>query len=218
MNNPTIEVPTFLAPNSQVADKNARLARPAEAKTRNLAASMTIDDLRNDPDGALRTIYRSWQGEFTSLVSKYSRLDRDELADIFQDAAIILVQNVRSGKLEVLTSSVKTYLFGIGKKLLLKRHSVPVRTVFLPEINDAIANSFEFSAHQAIETDETSQQLRTALGQLGDICQRILTLTFYDNLRSAAIAKTMGYSDETVVRVQRLRCMRKLRELVKGRI
>lgn len=179
---------------------------------------MTLDDLRNDPDGSLRLIYRNWQGEFIGLVSKYSRLDREQLADIFQDAAIILIQNVRSGKLEVLTSSVKTYLFGIGKKLLLKRHAAPVREVFLPEINDSVANGFEIPIHQAIETDETSQFLRKAIGQIGEICHRILTLTFYDNLRSAAIAEEMGYSDETVVRVQRLRCMRKLRELVKGRI
>lgn len=179
---------------------------------------ITLEDLQRDPDAALRAIYRAYQAEFIGLTTKYSRLDREQLADVFQDAAIILVQNVRSGKLSELTSSLKTYLFGIGKKLLLKRHSTPVRETFLPEINETHVNGLNSNIHQAIELNETSQFLQKALKLLGPVCQRLLTLTFYDGLRSAAIADEMGYSDETVVRVQRLRCIRRLRELVKGKL
>ena len=171
------------------------------------APGISLDDLRNDPDGSLRLIYRTWQGEFIHLTTKYSRLDRDQLADVFQDAAIILIQNVRSGKLEVLTSSVKTYLFGIGKKLLLKRHATPVREVFLPEINDSVANGLEMPIHQALETDETSRQLRSAIAQLGDICNRILTLTFYDDLKSAAVPNPVDMRRRYVNEIVRSRAV-----------
>ena len=179
---------------------------------------ITLEDLQRDPDAALRAIYRTYQAEFIGLTAKYSRLDREQLADVFQDAAIILIQNVRSGKLSELTSSLKTYLFGIGKKLLLKRHATPVRETFLPEINESHVNGIDPTVHQAMELNETGQFLQKALHQLGPVCNRLLTLTFYDGLRSAAIADEMGYSDETVVRVQRLRCIRRLRELVKGKL
>ncbi len=179
---------------------------------------ITLAELQADPDAALRRIYRTWRDDFIALFARQSSLDREDLADVFQEACIALVENVRSGRLVEMTSTVKTYTFASGRKILLKRYEKLGRVALLPEFDDRLVNGLDLSHHYVIETDETSRLLREAVASLGHPCQRILTLTFYDDMRSREIAETMGYADESVVRVQRFRCIRKLRGMLKDRL
>lgn len=77
--------------------------------------------LQKDPNPVLVKIYREYRKEFLSWAYNNYGAGEDDALDSFQDAMIILYKNVREGKLTDLQSSLKTYLFSIGKNVLLTR-------------------------------------------------------------------------------------------------
>jgi RNA polymerase sigma-70 factor (ECF subfamily) len=142
-------------------------------------------------------------------------LGREPLVDIYQDAVIILYQNVAEKKVDSLNSTLKTYLFGIAKHLIfreLKRQkSVPQRLDDIPEV--AVAPHY---LQQATE-DHTQYQIRSALAQLGASCRQLIEYFYYYNFSMEVIAHRMRYKNANTVKAQKRRCMQQLEDLFKAK-
>jgi RNA polymerase sigma factor (sigma-70 family) len=65
------------------------------------------------------SLYSSYRNEFVKYYIRKLKFTEEECADAFQEAIVILYENIRDGKLTEMTSTVKTYLFSIGKFKLL---------------------------------------------------------------------------------------------------
>ena len=70
----------------------------------------------NDPQG-LSSLYKTFRTEFIHWIIKFCRCSREDSQEYYQAAIMIVYDNVHAGKLSQLNSSLKTYLFGIGKNL-----------------------------------------------------------------------------------------------------
>ena len=76
-----------------------------------------LQKLKNGDTGALDRFYIAHRMEFVKWADKTYGLGSSEAIDIYQDSFIILYENIMNGKLINLESSLKTYMFAVGKNL-----------------------------------------------------------------------------------------------------
>ena len=136
--------------------------------------------------------------------------------DIYQDAFITLRKHAISGKLYTVNSSLKTYLFGIGKNLIyrkLKENSL--KTNYDAKLHKVSADYEEIKIDAENELTDEQQILQHYLKKIGKSCLQMLTLCFYRGLTNEEIAKLEGYDSEAVVRSQKSRCLKTLKDLIK---
>jgi RNA polymerase sigma factor (sigma-70 family) len=165
----------------------------------------------------ISSLYNEHRASFFGFGKKYG-LDYDDLSDIYQEAFIALRKHALKGKLNAVKSSLKTYLFGIGKFMIYDTLKVQKKTSeYEPAVHlahDAIeAISFEVE-HEELTIEQSL--LRTNFIKLGKKCQEVLTL-FYS--RGLSIDEIVGFTDYTngsVVRSQKSRCIKTLRGMIKS--
>ncbi|MEJ0029129.1 MAG: hypothetical protein WDO15_01590 [Bacteroidota bacterium] len=77
-----------------------------------------LELVRSGDNTVLKDLYRKHRSPFLQWAKrKYAEADA---ADIYQQAFTIFYFNVKDGKFKGMTSSIKTYIFAIGKNLLNK--------------------------------------------------------------------------------------------------
>jgi len=162
-------------------------------------------------------LYYANRDTFLNFGKKYG-LNFDDLSDIYQEAFIALRKHALSGKLNTVNSSLKTYLFGIGKFMIYDLLKERKKTT-----------SYEPSLHVADETIEPiafkntneeltieQQLLRTFFKKLGKKCQEMLTLFYSRGLSIDEIVECTNYTSNSVVRSQKSRCIKTLKEMIKS--
>ncbi len=167
----------------------------------------------NEGERELRNIYRLYREEFLHLVYRKFGCDFDEGKEIFQETVIILYENIMSGKLTVLTSDLKTYLFGIGKNKALEKVRKRGLVVESMQVSEAHHNlSYDDPARD--EEDEMNlERVVHALEQLGDPCKSILVQFYYHKKSMTRIAEMLEYKNGDSVKNMKYKCIQKLRSL-----
>ena len=85
-----------------------------------------INNIRNrNGEEELRQIYKEYRTEFIMWAKKKFGASSDEARDVFQQVMVIFYENIMSGRLQVLNSDVKTYIYGIGKNKLNSQFRSP---------------------------------------------------------------------------------------------
>jgi len=116
-----------------------------------------------------------------------------------------------------LSSSLKTYLFSIGKNLFRERfrdkHNKLVN--FDDVVNTkAIQQNVDTKILDDYQDAHKKEVVRHLLKQIGNPCKQLLELMFIQGYSAEAVVYEMGYSDERVVRKRKSLCLKKLREMV----
>ena len=153
-----------------------------------------------------RTIFRHW-------MRKHFNLTDEDIADLYQDAAIGFYDAVREGRLQELTASIQTYLITIGKHLALKRNR---KMKVIERHEDSLQNWLVEPVDPfANEPDDRVTFIQRAFRRMEEPCYSILRLFYYQRLTLTTIAERLGYKNAQVVKSQKSRCMKKLTSLVK---
>ncbi len=175
-----------------------------------------LKQIKSQDDQGVIHLYKSYRNEFILWAKKKFDIGEDQAADVFQDCIITFRSNVISGKLTVLSSSIKTYLFGIGKNLILSKFRKSSKEVY----DETMLNFFpsvEPTMEQTIEHNEKQKMIRTWLSNLGEPCYTVLRLFYYEGFSMEAIAAKMGYKNDNVAKTQKLRCINSLKsKLIKA--
>jgi RNA polymerase sigma-70 factor (ECF subfamily) len=171
-----------------------------------------LELLQNGDTSCLNQLYNQHRGEWLDWVTKYYSIDVSVSEDIFQESLIVFYTNVKNGKLTKLSSTIKTYLFGIGKRKLLNTIRDTRNEAYTENSNSLLISDFI----DPFEISDEQELLAQAIRRLGKPCDTLLQLFYYDNYSAESIANQMGYKNETVVRTQKLRCLNKLREIWKN--
>lgn len=176
-----------------------------------------IAQLKQRDSKALKTVYLDYKTAFFKFMSRYSS-DRNVLEDIFQDALIVLYQNAQANKLDALKSSVKTYLFGIGKFMLFKHFRDDKKEV--PTEETFIFDRYEQAVIEDVYEDEGlnkyQSQLVANFKKLGDKCRAILELFYLQGMKLDEIMIEQGYDNKNVVKSQKSRCLKSLKQLIEN--
>ncbi len=137
----------------------------------------------------------------------------EDVSDVYQDTIIAFYENILSGKLTELTSSLKTYIFSIGKYSIYNKLKKVNKTISLDrqhlENLDLQAIDFQF------EHTQKSSLVKEAMIKLGERCRRILVLFYYHSYTIEALKHELEYKNENVVRSHKSRCLKNLKDLIK---
>ncbi len=161
----------------------------------------------------LQEVYTAYRQEFVSWACGRFRCAQSEALDVYQEVMLVFYENIMEGKIDHLRSQLKTYLFGIGRILLLERFRKAQRYTSLPEYDGGLPAAEAVVNHQ-LELSERQQLLRQAIDQLGERCRDLLLLLYYHRYTSEAVMHKLDYKNKDVVKSQKARCMRQLRNWI----
>jgi len=171
---------------------------------------------RGDPK-VLERLYDEIRQPFLVWAVQFYQCEDEDAIEIYQKAYTILYMNVRNEKLTNLTSSIKTYLFSIGKNLFREKfRNKHNRLVNLEDVSNTNAVKVEVDTDVLNEYEDSHQKeiVRYLLDEIGDPCKTLLNLMFIKGYSADSVVREMGYSDERVVRKRKSLCLKKLREMV----
>lgn len=169
-----------------------------------------IKQIKSGDQQAIEKIYNLYKREFLVYSSRFSVSD-DDAIDIYQDSIVVLYENILSGKLTSLTSSLKTYLFAIGKYKIYNSLKIKANIMDLDEYKHVLE---EESDEEFLLREENIKRQQQAYQQLGGKCQKIIKSFYYENLSIEEIKTRLGYASKDVVKSQKSRCIKQIREII----
>lgn len=175
-----------------------------------------VSDLQAGNQHRLREVYEAYRKPFLMWAISRFRCPEEEATEVYQDLILAFYENVMNGKVNTLNSKLQTYLFGIGKFILLKQIEKGKRLTELGEDSLDIAIPTDQLPGYETEQEERSDTMMAAINQLGDNCRDLLIHVYYHRLSGEIIADRLGYKNPDVVKSQKARCMKKLRTLVQN--
>jgi RNA polymerase sigma-70 factor (ECF subfamily) len=173
----------------------------------------TLEDIRSANQTQLHTLYTSFRGEFGQWITRYYNTDEEMAGEIYQQAFIAFYYNIRDGKVSTLSSSLKTYLFAIGKNIAREQFRINAR--FIPEEDNINLDEWDTSMEDSLEVTERQMALDHVLKKMGDPCQTVLRLYYFDDYSMAAIAEAMKYKTEQIAAKRKFICLQQIRKLLK---
>lgn len=162
---------------------------------------------QSDAERTIDAIYRDYREEFFHFGIKMCE-KRELVVDAFQDAIIGLYQNLIENKIVENKSSVKTYLFEIGKRQLLKSMK---KENLIVQRNELVANiKTDIDTKDSME----KERIREAISKLGETCQRLITLYYYRRYSIDAIMHDLNMKNENSVKANKSRCVKQLKKIL----
>lgn len=155
--------------------------------------------------------YDEWRTPFLLYFHQQGITDRDQVLTLLQDAMVIMFNNITTHKLQTpLQSELRTYLFGIGKRLYWRLRSenskawnddIP-ETPVAPEVEDK-----EEQRHRA-------DLVRRLLSQIGEPCRTVLDMFYLRGYSMEALAEELELPSEGAARKKKFDCLKKMRDLL----
>lgn len=170
------------------------------------------DYLQRGETDWLNQFYEQNRNSFLQWGETNHNLEKDELLDIYQNAMIILYENIKHNRIKDLQSSVVTYLYGIAKNLIYKYHK---RNELINRHEYRLSEHYHFLATDKNEMESKYQVVSKALMKMEEPCKSILSLFYVNGMKLPEILKKMKYSSLDVVKTQKSRCLKRLKELIK---
>jgi len=178
--------------------------------------SEIIQKIRSGGQTELGMIYEEYRTEFLQWITKEYDCSMDDGKDLYQLAILIFYDNIKRGKLEHLVSSIKTYLFGIGKNLA--KDNMRKEKKFIPITQEKWIKEYLIDEPDQQIDDNIFALAKKALVKLGQPCQRLIELFYYENKSMQEITEAMHYKNSETTKNQKCKCMARLRKLVDDEI
>jgi RNA polymerase sigma factor (sigma-70 family) len=174
------------------------------------ADEQRLQDLATGREANWRLFYEDMRSPFRLFFLKYTGLDSATVNVLYQDAVVVLHRKVSNGDLVApLKSSLKTYLFGVGKMLYRKQNGQTAKWEDeIPEI--AIPPSVE----DKIAREERAIWVTHLLNQLDEKCQDLLRKVYLEGYTMEMLAEELQLSGAGAVRKRKFDCLNRLRKLV----
>jgi RNA polymerase sigma factor (sigma-70 family) len=159
-------------------------------------------DLRAELD----TLYKRWPEVKRFLKSKGCKVQDAE--DIFQEALLIYTRKLNESEFE-LTTAPFNYVMNTCK-FLWYNQSRSENKYRYTELHENISKEEE----DWILKELKLSQIEKAISQIGEKCQQLLQLLFGQGLKMSEIATKIGVKSGNVVKVQKFRCIQKVKDIV----
>lgn len=183
-------------------------------KGENMNGDDVIAKIKLGDGEELKKIYIEYRVEFLRWAVKKFNFSIDEAKDIYQYAVVELYENVLHGKLVNLNSTVKTYLFAIGKYKAFDYYKKKVVSSDDFDFSTYASNQNPWEDEEAANLMEVKfEVLEEGIVQLGNPCKSILEHFYYYKKKSEEIAEIMGYKNSDTVKNLRHKCLKRLRKI-----
>ena len=171
-----------------------------------------IDGFRNNDRKIINGFYAANKGVFLNhFRNTYGKAD-EYLLDLYQDANVILWENIQKGKLGKMTSTLTTYLFAVGKyKMMANDRKFKEMTTEMDLQNLDLVDS---DAEEMEEKEEKERKIDEIVSKMTYPCSDILRMHYWEKLSGEEIAIQMKYASTDAVKTQKYKCMQKLKQAV----
>lgn len=167
-------------------------------------------DLQRENDQALKMIYESFFPSISNFIRNNSGTEQDT-EDIFQDAIIVLFNQVKKGNLN-LTCKLKTYFYSICRNLWLNKIRTKRITIDITEQDAFVA--IDEGPFQTLIVNDEKAAIMLLLKKMGGNCQKLLTYFYYERIKMEEIAHRLGFANDQVARNKKRKCLTQLTKLV----
>ena len=169
----------------------------------------TIANIRAEGKEALADLYKSHRSAFLHWIMKFG-CTREEAKDSYQAAVLTFYENVASGKLTVLDSSAKTYLFAIGRNKIMEMKRASGKLSGMGSLEDSLPDVPE---EEAVADPQQLKHVTLCLEKLGEPCATLLKEFYYHCRSMEEIAKALDYKTTDSAKNQKYKCLARLRKL-----
>lgn len=181
---------------------------------------LLLQSLADGDMAVLDQIYDTYRDDFLRWSkSRFQSAGREDLLDAWHDTMIMFYEQVRDRKLTHLTCELKSFLFLIGYRRLIRMHKAAEKTDLGDELH---ANIQIEESINALESEEMDDERRTlliqAVDELPEQSRRILMQRFVEGKSIPDIMEAMGYTSVNAVSVTLSRTLKKLKESIGERM
>jgi RNA polymerase sigma factor (sigma-70 family) len=197
---------------------------PANPRLLEISDPELLELIKEDPDyfSIVFKNTKDYSFRFMRNMVSNSRIREEEFDDIYQDALIVLYENIVAGHFR-LSSSFQTYLNSVCRNLLLKRFRGISDTVVLDDdyMERHMQSQFDPNVKdelRELEIEENSKflALKNSLDIMKDAggkCYEMLSLYWYHKKSIAQISDHFGYTNDVNTRNQKSKCQKRLRKM-----
>ncbi len=185
-------------------------------KNKVIKQEVLLNGLKENDKQSIDFIYESCFPMVRNLVQKNNG-SLENAEDLFQEAIIVLYQNLLSRKDFFLTCSISTYLYEVSRRLWLKHLNKNGKTIHIDNtttdflVEKIVDVKPDIEEHE--QFDSRLQNLQTAMGKLGEPCSSILKAYYNDNKSMHDIATIFGYTNEDSAKNQKYKCLIRLKKI-----
>jgi len=172
--------------------------------------------IRDGDQKGLTILYESFRSEFVRWAIKFTRCEEEDAFDYYQATVLIVYDNIIAGKIDDLKSSLKTYLFGVGKNLAWQHRRQKSK-------HEKISAEFFLQTQMNYQDDPSDlveennlEVISKCFNQLGDPCHSLLDLFYYHKKNMEEIAVRLNYKNSETAKNQKYKCMERLRKMVEA--
>ncbi|MCO6463570.1 MAG: sigma-70 family RNA polymerase sigma factor [Saprospiraceae bacterium] len=171
-----------------------------------------ISKIKTDENQALSEIYRLLREDTIMWLQRDFGLSVIDAEDIFQVSVVILYDNVITGKLTELTSSLMTYVGRIARnksmELIRKKKKMQ-----LSDISSELLSDHVLYQQDEITNEEQINLINHALESLGDPCKSILVKFYYQNKKIEEITSELQYKNADTTKNLKYKCLKRLQNI-----
>ena len=171
-----------------------------------------VSDLKIGNNDWFDELYKDNRTIFLQWIERNHKLSNDDALDIYQNAMIVLFENVKHNKISRLESSVTTYIFGIAKNLIYKYHR---KNELINRHEVRLNEHYNYIALDVKEAEAYQPKVISKLEGMKEPCKSLLRLFYVDGLKLSMITNELGYATVDVAKTQKSRCLKKLKEIFK---
>lgn len=175
-----------------------------------------IARIKAGDDKELGRVYEKYRQEFISWAIRTYSCTVDEAKEVYQLAIVIFYENIFNGRLTTMTSSVKSYLFAIGKNKVLEQKKFANRFTHNLE-GDMNIMSEDKPVIEVEQEEATLKLVEQCLHLLGEPCKGLLEMYYYRRSNMTEIAESLGYKNTDTAKNQKYKCMKRLKKLFEER-
>ncbi len=182
-----------------------------------------IEGVKNFEDAAATILYNKHKDYCIRFTARMYD-DTETIQDIYQDAVIVLIENIRHKNLILENTSIQTYLNSICRNQVLSRVKSSKKMKYIT--NDDIENSFDEKIDDWLDDLNSlkSERLIIISEELlkmkddGGKCYDLLALFYFESRTMDYIAQKLEYTNADNAKNQKSRCQKRLKEQVFNRI
>ena len=169
-----------------------------------------IQALAQGDNTAIHSLYSQLREPFFRYFYNHYRLDDDSIADLLQEAVIGTWKNVQRGSLTAdnLSCQLSTYVITIGIYRHLASTRLSDRHVSLDTGQFADLTDMP---DDGVYDAERENCMASAVSRMTEPCNTILKLFYYEQKDMDTIAKQMQFPTTDAAKMQKFRCMQKLK-------
>ena len=170
-----------------------------------------LTKIKNGDRNQLAIIYRTYRSEFIAWITSQFQCTRDEARDVYQVSIMILYQNIIENKVVQLKSSIKTYLFAIGKNKFLEFKKAESR--FSDRVDPGEIEIKEITTWEDEDKEKKLQHMAKSLEKLGEPCKTLLELYYFHGMSMDEIAERLSYKNRATSKNLKYKCLNRLRKI-----